>query len=341
MQQVEKGMLLLRRESMSSTEFSVAATIHPNLKQLSHSSDVTLHRCPRKYELYKLTPSVRSADGEGDEHLDFGSIVGIGVQDILINNSLNQAYMTMFKNWKNVLDSEDGAKSRKTFWHALFAIDKFYLAKKTFLSQYELAYIEGKPTVELGFSIDLGDGFFYRGFIDGVLVNHMRQEIVVLENKTTKSSVVNEAVYKHSGQGLGYSIVLDVIADLLMIALKSSYKVIYLVYKTFACEWEQINFIKNHTERALWMKNILIDKKHIIQYATDGHFPMHGESCYDFFRQCPFFDTCTLNNRFIVGEYEKIEERKEPPEKYQFHFKLEELIESQLRLSEKELGVLS
>lgn len=312
--------------------------IHPNLKQLSHSSNVTLHKCPRKYELYKLLP-VRDADGEGDEHLDFGSIVGVGVQDILINKSLNSAYYCMFRNWKNILDAEEGQKARKTFWHALLAIDKFQLATKTFLANYELAWLNGKPAVELGFTVDCGDGFNFRGKIDAILIDTKKKEIIVLENKTTKNNKVHEAQYKHSAQGVGYSLIVDIVTQLLLLEQKSSYKVNYLVYKTFGLEWELIPFIKSHTERALWIKGILTDKRHIQEYAADQHFPIHGESCYDFGRVCQFFDhPCTLSNRFLIGDLGKVAVKVDKEGEYPYKFRMEELIESQLRKQEEELA---
>lgn len=305
--------------------------MHPNLQQLSHSSDVLLHKCPRKYELSKLSPrDFQNGNSTGDSHLDFGSVVGIGTQELLVTSSINNAAFAVFKNWNKSLDDEEGIRDRKTFWFALYALDKFQGLQKTALSRYKLLYIDENPAIELGFSIDIGNGFYYRGFLDALLVDTIRNELVVYEGKTTKFRNVHEAIFKHSGQSLGYSLIVDRIARLLEREIGSSYKVIYAVYKSTAMEWELFHFMKNHTERALWIKNILIDKRHVQEYADDDYFPMQGENCFDFFRPCEFFGTCTLSNKYIVGDAEKVEVRVDDPSKYTYNFTLEDIIQTQL-----------
>lgn len=306
--------------------------IHPNLKQLSHSSDNVLHGCPRKYELYKLTGQKDALQSTvGDYHLDFGSVVGSCVQDYLIHEDLNHAYMLAFMLWGKlgkILDDEEGVKDKKVFWYILYAIDKFVFFRKTALAPYDLAYLNNRPAVELGFSIDCGDGFFYRGFVDAVLIHRSKRKLVPFECKTTKSYQVNEASFKNSGQALGYSVTLDIVAPLLDIPVESSYEVLYPVYKTLPMEWELLPFTKNNTHRAKWIKNILIDKQHIIQFAEDDFFPMHGEHCFSFFRQCPYFGTCEFKTELLVGKSPEV--RVEKASKYDYHFKLSDIIENQL-----------
>lgn len=301
--------------------------IHPNFKLLSHSSAVLLHKCPKKYELYKLLGKDGKQDDDEDGHLSFGDVVGYGVQDFLVHGDINHAHFSTFMRWKKGLDNEDGVKSRKTFWHALYAVDKFVGLRQTALSNYSLVTVNGKPAVELGFSIDLGHGFFYRGLLDELLYNNLTRTLEVGENKTTKYQNVHEANFKNSGQGLGYSLVLDAIAKKLGIEQGSSYFVKYLVYKTFGYEWEVFNFPKSHTERAMWIRNLLRDKQHIAEYANDEYFPMHGENCYDFFRPCPYFGTCTISRNYLVPN-PKVQVEAE--DKYPFKFSLEELIAAQL-----------
>lgn len=302
--------------------------MHPNLAQLSHSSSVLLHGCPRRYELSKLTPRKEDHGNSGDTHLDFGSAVGNGAQELLVSNNINRAVLKVFTTWGKAIDDDEGARDKKTFWFALHALDKFQGLQRTELSRYQLLYINGVPAVELGFSIDCGNGFAYRGFLDALLVDKVRNELVVYEGKTTKFKNVHEAVFKHSGQSLGYSLIVDRIAALLEREVTSSYKVIYSVYKSTAMEWELFHFLKNHTERALWIKNILIDKAHIQEYAADDYFPMHGENCYNFFRPCEFFGTCTLSNKYLVGS--DVAVRVDDPKRYTYNFNLAELIETQL-----------
>lgn len=301
--------------------------IHPNLKLLSHSSDTLLHKCPKKYELYKLGGKL---DGEdNDQHLTFGDVVGVGVQDYLLHSSVNSAALTMFMRWHKMLDDEDGVRDKKTFWHCLYALDKFEGLRNSQLSHYELAAFNGKPALELGFSIDLGDGFFYRGFLDALFIDKIRNSLKVYEGKTTKFRNIHAAMFQNSGQGLGYSLVVDAISKQLGMELGSSYDVLYAVYKTGAYEWETFNFSKSHTQRAMWLKNLLRDKQHIAEYAWDDYFPMHGENCFDFFRPCPHFGSCEISSWL---QYPKPVLTVDDQSKYQFHFTLEELIDAQLAI---------
>lgn len=306
--------------------------IHSNLKLLSHSSSVLLHKCPRKYELYKLLPfDLRDMDEDDpDNHLGFGTLVGEGVQHYLQFDNEKKAAFQTFLNWKGDIDDDNGERKKKTFWHALYAVDKFTGFRKTALANYDLAYFDGKPAIELGFSIDLGDGFFYRGFLDALLIDRVKRVLVPLENKTTGTREVHEATFKHSGQALGYSLVLDAIASQLGQELGSSFKVLYCIYKTPSYEWELMPFAKTFTQRATWIKNLLVDKETVIRYAQDGFFPMHGESCYDFFRECKHFGTCEMSNKFLLAG--EIDERKEDESRYQFKFHINDLIDAQLAM---------
>lgn len=306
--------------------------VHPNLKLLSYSSGVTLHRCPRKYELYKLLGKRAADDGSsGQEHLTFGDAVGIAIQEMLTHGDKNKATFAVFMAWKSSIDDDAGERDKKTFWHALYAIDKFDLLLKTVLAKYELIAINGRPATEVGFSLALGDGYFYRGFIDAVLRHKVTGEIVVLENKTTKFKNLHEAMYKNSGQGLGYSLVLDVLTHEFEVAETSSYKVIYCAYKSTALEFEVFNFTKSHTQRALWIKNMLHDVRLIEDFAIDNYFPGYGESCYDFFRPCEYLDLCNLSTeRLIGGTIEAHPAKEDDASKYDYHFDLEQVIESQL-----------
>jgi hypothetical protein len=307
----------------------MSTSIHSSLKLLSNSSSVTLHKCPRKFEIYRMLG--KQVDEQGDEHLDFGSAVGEGMQEYLVSGSYEKAVMKVFRSWKKDLDDDQGAKSKKLFWHAVFAMQKFVEFRQTVLAQYEVAYFDGKPAIELGFSIDIGDGFFYRGFLDALLIHKITRQLKVLECKTTKFRNVHEASYANSGQGLGYSLVVDAIANILQLDAGASYEVIYPVYKTLAYEWEPFFFTKSHTQRALWIKNIIRDIQHIAEYAADNHFPMHGESCFDFFRPCEYFGVCEISSKVLFAGVKELEVKAVDP-KYQFNFTLDQIIEAQLAL---------
>lgn len=321
-------------------EALVVDAVHPNLKLLSHSSSLLLHACPRKYELYKLAEKKDNQQGRNLEdtvHLDFGDVVGQGAQEFLITNNLNRAIMTTLLAWPNAIDDDTGAKARKTFWHAVNAVEAFTGFRNTALSGYDLVYFDAvdedgntykKPATELGFVIDLGNGFSYRGFLDALLIHRMRQELTPFECKTTKDGRPHEAAYKNQGQTLGYSLIVDSIAKKLGVEVSSSFNSYYAVYTTFGYEWVPMIFKKSHLDRALWIKNVMIDMAHITHYAEMNYFPQHGESCRDFGSVCERFGFCHMSNTSLVGPAPAV--KKDDESKYQFRFHIDELIQDQL-----------
>lgn len=306
--------------------------IHPNLKQMSHSSDDLLDKCPRKYQLYKTGAKIVKLETVEDKHLAFGRLVGGGIETWLITKDLVKTHFSMFVSWDKMIDDEDGALQKKTFWHGLVALDKFATFFEQAFPNHELVHFDNKPAVELGFTIDCGDGFVYRGKLDALLIDTRTGELVVLECKTTGFRNVHEAMYKHSGQGLGYGLITDAIAHLIGSQLRSSYKVKYVIYKTSAYEWELLPFTKSRTERALWIKQMLIRKVRISEFVGWNYFPMHGWNCYDFFRPCAYFGICDRSDQLLIGDIEKVPVKEDNPEDYPFKFNLEEIIEAQLAI---------
>jgi hypothetical protein len=299
------------------------------LKQLSYSSNLTAHKCPRKYQLYKLgTVPDQVEDFEASVTFAFGHVVGLGIQCIFEGKSLQRTIFECFMMWEPHLLASN-TKQVKSFWLAIAAVQKFHFlhTQNGYLKDWELVYHEGKPAVELGFAIDLGDRFTYRGFVDVVLRNRVTGEIMVLELKTT-SAQLNAATYKNSSQAIGYSIVLDHLFPSL-----STYKVLYLVYKTKLMEYEQLEFHKNYLQRALWIQELLLEKQKLMMYEAAGVYPMHGESCYDFYRECDYLNLCTLSTANLsspltFGGAKKI--LRDNKDKYQVKVTIQELIQAQL-----------
>lgn len=314
-----------------------AGQIDPRLMMLSHSSRQTLHKCPRKYQLYRLA----SQQAEGDERQEmersvtfsYGHAVGIGVQSALELKSEEQCLFDTFLGWDDdLLLCNDHQK--KSIWHAIWAVSKFVKMRSNgFLEDYELVYYKGKPAIELSFKILLPDGFTYRGYLDGVLRNKETGAIIVLENKTSSGNAA-AAQYKNSGQALGYSVVLDILFPEL-----SSYQVLYMVYETRNMEYKQLPFTKSLLQRALWLQELVLDTQLIKIYNDCGTYPMHGEACYDFFRDCEYLSLCTLSTEHLTAPltkagFEAIQEQ-EDDSKYDFVVTLEDLIESQIAKGEE------
>lgn len=293
------------------------------IRQLSYSSLLTLHTCPRKFQLYKLRSSYRTAESEKSNiTFAFGHIIGEAIQLTLEGKSREAVIFQMFLSWHADLFASDD-KAKKSFWLAIEALDVFISIKQQgFLKDYDLVYIEDIPACELSFAINLPDGFRLRGFIDAVLKNRVTSEVIVLEVKTTGSAQLNPATYKNSAQAIGYSIAIDQIFPKI-----SSYKVLYLVYQTRTKEYTIIPFTKTYLQRALWIRELLLDIELIKMYELEGVYPMHGESCYSFFRECEYLNTCTLSTAALTLPCTPEEEDRTD---YQFNISLFDLLNTQL-----------
>lgn len=310
--------------------------IDPRIKLLSHSSRSTLHKCPRKFQLYRLNATTQDADipvSNSYDQLtfDFGHAVGLGIQRVLQEWEMDKIILELYLNW-NVDPTLRNAKQSKSMAEAILAVQQFQnIVESGYLSEYELlGYVtdsgETKPAIELSFSIHLPGDFYYRGYMDVVLRHKETGEVVVLELKTTSYREVNPAQYKNSGQGLGYSVVLDKIVPGL-----SSYTVLYLVYSTTKKEYIELPFEKSSLQRALWLNGLLIDCKHIELYEAFAAYSLNGDFCYDFYRECEYLGLCTMSTERLVRPLtRKILDEIEKREVYDFNFEFEDLIQTQL-----------
>jgi len=273
------------------------------IRQLSYSSLLTLHTCPRKFELYKKRTTHRSAELEVSTiTFSFGHVIGEAIQNALAGWSEQEVILQMFQSWHADLYAED-KKSKKSFWEAVIAAKKFMtLIRAGQFKDYELVQYQGKPAVELSFCITFPDGFRLRGYVDAVLRNKVTGEVVVLEVKTTGNKNLDDAIYKNSAQAIGYSIVLDVLFPEL-----SSYVVIYYVYQTHQQEFTAIPFRKDSLQRALWIRELLLDIDVIKLYEEAGVYPMRGESCFSFFRRCEYYGNCTLSTQYLTKPWKHSE----------------------------------
>lgn len=309
-------------------------TIDPRIKNLSYSSLLTLHSCPRKYQLYKLGAAELEEETAGTLSSSitfaYGHVIGDGIQAILegctregINGYLWRAFLFWDVDLLHVNE-----KQNKSFWGAIHALDQFAAMREAgYLSGYSLATYEGKPAAELSFAIILPDGFIYRGFVDAVLVHGATGEVLVLECKTTGSATVHPATYKNSAQAIGYSIVLDALFPDL-----SSYKVTYLVYQAKSETYQSLDFNKSYYQRALWIQELLLDIEVIKLYEQSQIYPMRGESCYSFFRECEYYGTCTLSTERLSAPLadDYAEKAAQELDRFQIKVSLQDLIEAQL-----------
>lgn len=268
------------------------------------------------------------ADTSSSVTFAFGHVVGLGIQEYLTHQDVDKTFWNCFLMWEPDL-LEDNPKQAKSFWLAMAAVERFISATSSgLLSDWELATYQGKPATELSFLIHFPDGFTYKGYVDAVLVHKETGEVMVLEVKTSSASSINSAAYKNSAQAIGYSIVLDALFPSL-----SSYKVQYLIYKSKAKEYDIMQFDKSYLDRALWIRTILLDIDVIKLYESAGIYPMRGQSCNSFYRECEYFGICTLATDFIVEPLSEedtaiIQQRIDT--EFQITLSLQDLITAQL-----------
>lgn len=299
------------------------------IQSLSYSSLLTFHSCPRKFQLYRLNSKINeSEDSSASVTFAFGHVVGLGIQEYLIHHNMYTAIWKMYLTWEPDLLA-DNTKQNKSFWLAVAAVQRFAsMCANKFMEDWELAVFDGLPAVELSFLITFPDGFTYKGYVDAVLQNKNTGEVMVLECKTTSASSVNAAAYKNSAQAIGYSIVLDALFPTL-----SSYEVMYLIYKTKSTEYDVMTFQKSYLDRALWIRTLLLDIELIKMYEDASIYPMRGQSCNDFYRECEYFGICTLSTESITEsleeeEHNKIVERLET--EFQITVSIDQLVQAQL-----------
>ena len=294
------------------------------IRQLSYSSITTLHSCPRKFQLYKLRTTYREEErAKQTITFAFGHVVGEALQLALTEGMTEDSIVfQMFLSWHTDLFAVD-EKGRKSFWEAVIALKRFLsLRASGFLDDYELVMYQGKPACELSFCINFPDGYRYRGYVDAVLRHRISGAVLVLECKTTGSATVNPATYKNSAQAIGYSIVLDsLFPDL------SSYDVLYLVYKTKDQEYVTFPFTKTYLQRALWIRELMLDIEMIKMYEQAGVYPMHGESCFSFFSECEYINSCTMSTEYLT---KPATEKDLDSVEYQVTLSLSDLLNTQL-----------
>jgi len=311
--------------------------IDPRIKLLSHSSRSSLNKCPRKFQLYRLSSLQNEGEEEKDMYqqltFDYGSTVGVGIQALLEHKDYDKTIMEMLAEWGvDLLARND--RQKKSFWEAIVAVDAFKkVIDDGYLDDYELLYFDHPKTgvktaaIELAFKIELPNGYAYRGFIDAVLKHKVTGAVLVLELKTTSFRQVNPAMYKNSGQALGYSVILDLLFPSL-----SSYTVLYLVYSSTSREYTDMPFDKSAQQRAQWLTELLIDTKKIDMYEDFELYPMNGDFCYDFFHDCEYLGLCGLSTERLTKPLtaEILGSIASREEKYDFVFEFNKLIAAQI-----------
>jgi len=292
---------------------------------LSYSSLQTLSSCARKFALRKITP-MDDIPRDTSAALSNGKAVGSGFATFLETGDLDLAMLEAWHHYYPPL--EDNIRSISLAAKLVQTLGEH--CTKRILTNWELAYFDGKPAVELSFGIKLAEGVYYIGFLDAVLRHKVTGELKVLELKTTSMANNLTALYKNSSQGISYGLIIDKISG----DIQPSYEVLYLVAQLHRSKAEkfrptihELPFQKSMVDRLEWLIGLQLAVNQIEAYKEVNMFPRNGGSCMSFGLTCPFFGVCTLSASPVNPK-----EAEQKTTEVQFMFDLHELIQDALSL---------
>ena len=340
-------------ETLAEARRISANTADKAYRKLTASSNVTsyslltnLHKCPRLFELDKLQANSTIVVDSGIVNLDFafGHAVGAGIQTFAVTKNLVAAQLAAFLAWRAPHDAEKvdkrGNSTGKSLAHATYAVEAFSYFWESELSEWEVVRLpNGKPATELAFAVNMQQQpvpMYHFGHIDVVLQHKTMKTLAVWEGKTTTNEDVDEAEFANSNQALGYSVVVDKLAEILG-ASGTEYEVLYIVYSAKARKFQMLPFGKTRTQRAEWLQDTLLDHANLATYQRIGFYPKRGESCVNKWgRKCQWFGSCHMQNESLFpGVVPPVLEDVDSVESLDFKFTLAELIANQQQKGSK------
>lgn len=265
----------------------------PGVHSLSFSKLGTLHSCARKYLLREVHSR---AELEQSIHLAFGSAFGAGLAELFRTNNLERACVVALSHWS--FDDWDNKFVRgKSFWECIHSLELFHTnIMPNLAEEWELAYFNGKPAVELLFYIRVSESYDYQGHIDIILRNKLTGGYAVVECKTA-SSVQTSAKWQNSEQALGYYYVLRQIQQELN--LPAHPETIYITLEVG--KWNKseedygfklFTFAQDEYSEAEFLGSLFSAIHMLDFFAEHNFFPKHGTACSAYGRTCEFFGSC-------------------------------------------------
>lgn len=295
----------LRGSASAKTAKRLGYIREPGVINLSYSRRGTLHSCPRKF----LQREVMEHGLVNESiHTSFGSSWGAAIAELWLTDSVEKATIAALVHWTMDLDTED-EKAQKNFWFLIAGLHNFHrFVYPKFKEDYELAYYNGKPCIELFFYIRIGNRFSYQGHIDIILRNKHTGALLVLELKTSKFDQ-HEAMWANSEQTLGYSIIVNCIDP-----TASQYEVRYMIFNPKKRDDLAANFGftiydfgKSANSKAEFVTDLMLDVHQVQEYLAHDLFPKRGSACYSYNRPCEFFGTCDLHIKHAAELHERNE----------------------------------
>lgn len=281
----------------------------PRLFLTSYSSSLLQHSCLRKYQLSKLSKHIRKYDQLTQLTFDFGHAVGDAVVKLIQGKELYEVIWECFLSWTPRDFFLENPKQKKSLFHAIYALRTLAdMLADGFMSEYELVYMkDGRPAAEVSYKLYLPHGYIERGYVDMVLRHKFTKELVIFDNKTSSARYMNSAQYANSMQALGYSTIFSALEN--QSSASISYTVFYLCWLTFLERWEQFEFPKTPVQRAQWLQSKLWDIQELQrvreEYGDYGMWPLSGEACVSFGRECEFMHECHMETERLIAPLRK------------------------------------
>lgn len=289
--------------------------------RLSHSTLDILGQCERKFQIERLL----SASREGSNvHFEYGSAFGVGVASFLVDQDPDKALYCAWMEYDDAFQTD-----KKSTASMLYSVERAFPMIENILQEYEIVFFrdhkgQKRPATELSFRIIIDEEYYYVGYIDAILRNKYTNKCIVLEVKTTGLNLTDlSPLYRHSGQAIGYSIVLDQIVG----RDQSEYGVLYLVDQIKSAFEHQIKpllFNKNILDRLNWFMFLGLEISRISKMREINVFPRRYTGCLKFNKACYHFGTCHLHS-FDIPRVEE-EDTKE----YAFTYLLDDILADHL-----------
>lgn len=293
--------------------------------RLSHSTLELLHGCERKFQKTKIldNPGAR----EESPAMSFGKSMGAAWQYYYIlrslghgvKESLDSAHYMIWMEYFPILEDD-----RRFLERAVVVMTRSVPFLERMLQEWEIAFFNGKPASELGFSLNIDPRFYFVGYIDLVVRHKHSRRYAIVDAKTT--SLRGEdltPVYKFSDQCLGYSIVLDRIAG----ESQTSYDVMYWVAQLPSAKADiylpvvkEYVFPKTLKDRFDWFLKIYLDVNYVRSLEQLDAYPKRGSHCMSFNKVCKFFNECQFTASDKPGYY-VVDDTV-----YEFEYNLEDIL---------------
>ena len=273
----------------------------PDQINLSYSRLQLLHGCPRKYLLQELHP--QRIEGQSI-HLAFGSAYGAGIAELWRSGNIELAVAVALSMWDyDEWDDDAAGRSKvrhKSFWECVLYLQDFhnYYLPRLQEDGWELAYINGKPGIELLFFMQCTPEYNYQGHIDLLLMNRKDNAMAVFELKTSGREQ-HEYHWGNSDQTNGYYSVIEHVAA--QMGFEAMPRVVYHTLQVGKagqleddCGIKFFPYEKSISSSSEFLGNIVTDIMTLNLYRNTEHFPKRGSNCNAFNRPCQFYGSCGL-----------------------------------------------